>query len=103
MGVIGEEDLVIDKIIRGEPCNIVPRTIVGLAEFWRTTGINSQRIAQLKSKCIISRMWPLLFPASFKPLTQSSTGSGFTWAIGTSRHLGFIWVLIQLAYRERVT
>src|SRR6266446_3336502 len=68
-----------------------------------STGINSQRMAQLKSKCIISRMWPLLFPASFRPLTQNSTGSGFTWAIGTSRHLGFILVLIQLTYRERVT
>jgi len=70
---------------------------------FRSTGVNSQRIAQLKSKCIISLMWPLLFPASFKSLTQSSTGSGFTWAIGTSRHRGLIWVLIQLTYRERVT
>src|SRR5260370_3798136 len=45
---------------------------------FRSIGINSHRMAQLKSRCIMSRMWLLLLPASFRSLIQSSTASGFT-------------------------
>ena len=68
-----------------------------------STGINSHRMAQLKRRCIISRMCPLLLPASRRLLIHSSTASGFTWAIGTSLHFGLMWQLIQLKYRDRVT
>ena len=70
---------------------------------FRSIGISSHRMAQLKSRCIISRMWPLLLPASFRSLIQSSTASGFTTTIGLSLHFGLMWQLIQLKYRDRVT
>ena len=61
---------------------------------FRSIGIISHRMAQLKSRCIMSRM---------RSLIHSSTASGFTSAIGLSLHFGLMWQLIQLKYRERVT
>ena len=52
-------------------------------------------MAQLKSRCIISRMCPLLLPASFKSFDPKLDGEGgFTWAIGHVSPLGlYVWVL----------